>query len=53
MQTVTSKDGTVIAFDKSGNGPPVILVSGALGVGSHAMFRAIWRTPLRPLAMRF
>jgi pimeloyl-ACP methyl ester carboxylesterase len=29
MQTVTSKDGTRIAFDKVGSGPAVILVSGA------------------------
>jgi pimeloyl-ACP methyl ester carboxylesterase len=30
MQTVTSKDGTTIAFDQSGQGPTVILVDGAL-----------------------
>ncbi|HSL46162.1 MAG TPA: alpha/beta hydrolase [Anaerolineales bacterium] len=30
MRTVTSKDGTVIAFDQSGSGPAVILVDGAL-----------------------
>ena len=28
MQTVTSRDGTEIAFDRIGQGPPVILVSG-------------------------
>ncbi|HYU58473.1 MAG TPA: alpha/beta hydrolase [Actinomycetota bacterium] len=28
METVTSKDGTAIAFDRSGEGPPVVLVSG-------------------------
>ena len=28
--TVVSKDGTPIAFDRSGDGPPVILVDGAL-----------------------
>jgi pimeloyl-ACP methyl ester carboxylesterase len=28
MQTVTSKDGTSIAFDRLGDGPPVILVCG-------------------------
>ena len=28
METVTSKDGTTIAFDRMGEGPPVILVSG-------------------------
>jgi pimeloyl-ACP methyl ester carboxylesterase len=30
MQTVLSKDGAAIAFDKSGKGPPLILVDGAL-----------------------
>jgi pimeloyl-ACP methyl ester carboxylesterase len=30
MKTVTSKDGTIIAFDQSGHGPTVILVDGAL-----------------------
>jgi pimeloyl-ACP methyl ester carboxylesterase len=29
MESVTSKDGTTIAFDRLGEGPPVILVSGA------------------------
>lgn len=29
MQTVTSKDGTTIAYDRVGEGPPVILVDGA------------------------
>jgi pimeloyl-ACP methyl ester carboxylesterase len=28
METVTSRDGTTIAFDRMGEGPPVILVSG-------------------------
>jgi pimeloyl-ACP methyl ester carboxylesterase len=30
MQTVASKDGTTIAFDKVGSGPAVILVNGAM-----------------------
>jgi pimeloyl-ACP methyl ester carboxylesterase len=30
MRTVTSKDGTTIAFDQSGQGPVLILVDGAL-----------------------
>ncbi|HYW85437.1 MAG TPA: alpha/beta hydrolase, partial [Spirochaetia bacterium] len=30
MDTVTSRDGTKIAFDKVGKGPAVILVAGAL-----------------------
>ena len=29
MRTVTSKDGTRIAFDQSGEGPAIILVVGA------------------------
>ena len=37
MKTVTSEDGTSIAFDQSGEGPPVILVNGALGDRSHQM----------------
>jgi pimeloyl-ACP methyl ester carboxylesterase len=35
MKTVTSKDGTTIAYDQSGQGPAVILVTGALGVASQ------------------
>ena len=31
MQTVTSKDGSTIAYDRYGSGPVVILVAGALG----------------------
>jgi pimeloyl-ACP methyl ester carboxylesterase len=30
MQTVTSKDGTTIAYDQAGHGPPLVLVDGAL-----------------------
>ncbi|AEV84510.1 hydrolase [Actinoplanes sp. SE50] len=29
METVTSRDGTTIAFDRYGDGPPVVLVGGA------------------------
>src|SRR5262245_18063302 len=36
MRTVTSKDGTTIAFDQAGRGPAVLLVNGALGTRSHA-----------------
>lgn len=31
LQTVTSNDGTTIAYDRIGSGPPVILVDGAFG----------------------
>jgi pimeloyl-ACP methyl ester carboxylesterase len=41
MKTVTSKDGTVIAYDQLGEGSPVILVSGALGVRAHPMFAGL------------
>jgi pimeloyl-ACP methyl ester carboxylesterase len=34
MQKVTSKDGTAIAYEQSGAGPAVILVTGATGVQS-------------------
>jgi pimeloyl-ACP methyl ester carboxylesterase len=34
MQTVTSKDGTRIAYDKIGTGPAVIFVTGATGTRS-------------------
>jgi len=30
VQSVTSKDGTGIAYDKQGSGPPLIIVNGAL-----------------------
>jgi pimeloyl-ACP methyl ester carboxylesterase len=35
--TVRSRDGTTIAFDRSGDGPPLILVSGAMGHRLHAV----------------
>ena len=35
MNTVRSKDGTIIAYDQAGEGPALILVSGALGVRQH------------------
>ena len=34
METVTSKDGTKVAFDRSGEGSPLILVGGALNTRS-------------------
>lgn len=37
MQTVTSKDGTTIAFDKTGDGPPLILVGGATATRAAAV----------------
>ena len=47
MRKVTSKDGTAIAFDKTGEGPAIILVGGALSDRSAAV-------PLTPLlAPRF
>lgn len=45
MKTVTSKDGTTIAFDQYGSGPAVILVDGAL------QYRA-FDQGMKPLAER-
>ena len=42
MRTVTSRDGTLIAFETTGTGPPVILVDGALCYRDSG--------PARPLA---
>lgn len=36
MERVTSKDGTTIAFDRSGQGPAIVLVGGALSDRSAA-----------------
>jgi pimeloyl-ACP methyl ester carboxylesterase len=36
MQTVTSNDGTAIAFDTFGSGPPLILVGGAIATRAAA-----------------
>jgi pimeloyl-ACP methyl ester carboxylesterase len=36
MNTVTSGDGTTLAFDRSGDGPPLVLVGGALSDRSAA-----------------
>ena len=38
-QTTTSKDGTAIAYDKLGSGPPLVLVNGALSVRSFVFAR--------------
>jgi pimeloyl-ACP methyl ester carboxylesterase len=29
MDTVTSRDGTLLAFDRSGHGPPIVFVAAA------------------------
>src|SRR5204863_5992989 len=47
MRTVISKDGTPIAFDQSGQGPALILVTGALTT------RADWATLAGCLAPYF
>jgi len=41
MQTVTSADGTTIAYDRYGEGPAVILVSGAMGYRKFKKFEQI------------
>ncbi len=40
MNTVTSKDGTKIAFDKTGSGPAVIIVNGAMQFRAFDPFMA-------------
>jgi len=47
MKTVISKDGTTIAFDQSGHGPALILVTGALAT------RADWSSLAAHLAPHF
>ena len=47
MQTVTSPDGTEIAFERSGTGPPLVLVHGTAGD------RTDWRTVQPALAETF
>src|SRR4051794_9319750 len=41
MPTVTSEDGTRIAYDRSGAGPALILVGGALGYRKFKKFEQI------------
>lgn len=41
MNTVTSRDGTTIAFERSGEGPALILVDGALGSRSFGSMRPL------------
>ena len=49
MKTVTSSDGTAIAYDQTGNGPPIVLVDGALNTRAFGL-----NGPLVPiLADRF
>ena len=46
MKTVSSTDGTRIAYDEMGRGPALILVDGALNSyssGSHAGLATSWR----------
>src|SRR6266545_7189178 len=41
MRTVTSKDGSTIAYDRTGEGPVVILVGGALSYRAFPKMREI------------
>lgn len=47
METVTSRDGTTIAYWRSGHGPPLVLVHGAISD------RRIWAGVQRALGDRF
>ena len=50
MSTATSKDGTIIAFDRSGVGPPIILVHPAYG---HRSFDPAMAEVARLLSTQF
>lgn len=41
MNTVTSRDGTTIAFERSGEGPALVLVDGALGSRAFGSMRSL------------
>jgi pimeloyl-ACP methyl ester carboxylesterase len=41
METATSRDGTEIAYDRTGSGPPVILVGGALSYRGFKKMRQL------------
>src|SRR6266704_5156650 len=45
MRTVRSSDGTAIAFDRSGQGPALILVTGAIAARSDAASLAAHLSP--------
>jgi pimeloyl-ACP methyl ester carboxylesterase len=47
MDHATSRDGTPIAFERQGSGPPLVLVHGTTGTGKR------WAPVLPPLAERF
>jgi hypothetical protein len=44
MKTVTSNDGSRIAYDRHGSGPTVILVAGALGYRKFKQMKELGRT---------
>src|SRR5258706_16312022 len=41
MKTARSRDGTLIAFDQLGSGPPLILVDGAFGHRASGLMEAV------------
>lgn len=43
MQTLTSPDGTTIAFDQVGSGPPLVIVYGAFGYRAYPMVQELTR----------
>lgn len=47
METVVSVDGTLIAFERSGTGPPLVLVHGTSSAGAR------WRPIVPPFEERF
>ena len=53
MPTVTSRDGTTIAFDQSGSGPALILVPGMFEQRADASTDTAQLAAYAPLAERF
>ncbi len=47
LPTVTSRDGTSIAFERSGSGPPLVLVHGSISDHTY------WRAVIPALSARF
>lgn len=43
MQKLTSRDGTTIAFDQVGSGPPLVIVYGAFGYRAYPMVQELTR----------
>ena len=50
MHTITSADGTLIAYDRTGAGPALVLVGGAFSYLSRSVLVTWERPPAEPPA---